>query len=477
MFQQTLAIIRNTFFESIRQPIMLVVLVAATVALILANPLSAFTMENDQRMFIDIGLATVFLCGCLLAAFIATNVLGREIENRTALTVISKPVPRVLFVIGKYLGVAAAISLGAVYMALVFMLADLHSVLQTVRDPLHLPVILFSFLAGVIGLGVAVWCNYFYGKVFTSTVIAVTTPLAALAYLFALMFRPDFALRPISEAFKGQLWLGIIALWVAIMVLTAIALAASTRFGQVMTLLITIGVFLMGMLSDWMFARPMLSLGQTWTQRVSNLTPDQVEQHLGADQTGRIRAWTTDVYSQQAYHDFSTWLCRAHMQVTLERNRLREMTHEQRLAAIKDMEDRSLASKSDELANDLAEARRRAESLPTRPAGRDLVLTLDWPLSVQRPDWECELIANTRTFTYPPAERAVASGTENATYLACRVAGAIVPNFQVMFLSDALTQNHIIPVRYVLTTMLYGLLYIGAALALAVCMFQTREVG
>ena len=43
-----------------------------TIALILANPLAAFTMEDDQRMLIDMGLATVFLCGCLLSAFIAT---------------------------------------------------------------------------------------------------------------------------------------------------------------------------------------------------------------------------------------------------------------------------------------------------------------------------------------------------------------------------------------------------------------------
>ena len=92
MFQQLLAITRNTFFESIRQPIMLVVLVAATVLIVLSNPLSAFTMDENQRMLVDIGLATVFLAGAVLAAFIATNVLGREIENKTALTVISKPV-------------------------------------------------------------------------------------------------------------------------------------------------------------------------------------------------------------------------------------------------------------------------------------------------------------------------------------------------------------------------------------------------
>ena len=65
------------------------------------NLLAGFTMEDDQRMMIDLGLSTILLCGTLLAAFIATNVLNREIQNRTVLTVISKPVSRPVFVLGK----------------------------------------------------------------------------------------------------------------------------------------------------------------------------------------------------------------------------------------------------------------------------------------------------------------------------------------------------------------------------------------
>jgi ABC-type transport system involved in multi-copper enzyme maturation permease subunit len=88
MLEQLLAIIRNTFFESIRQPVVLVVLLVATLLLIISNPLAAFTMEDDQRMLVDIGLATIFVAGALLAALVATGVLTREIENKTALTVI-----------------------------------------------------------------------------------------------------------------------------------------------------------------------------------------------------------------------------------------------------------------------------------------------------------------------------------------------------------------------------------------------------
>ena len=149
VFEQLLAIARNTLFESIRQPILLVVLVVCTILVILSNPFSAYTLQDDQRMFVDIGLSTIFIGGAILAAFVASNVLTREIDNRTVLTVVSKPVARPVFVIGKYLGVAGAQVLVIAFLALVFMMVEIHGVQQTVTTPYHLPVILLGFGAGV----------------------------------------------------------------------------------------------------------------------------------------------------------------------------------------------------------------------------------------------------------------------------------------------------------------------------------------
>lgn len=377
MLEQTLAIIRNTFLESVRQPIMLVILFAATMALILCIPLSAFTMEDDQRMLIDIGLATVFLCGTLLAAFIATNVLGQEIENRTALTVISKPVGRPVFVVGKFIGVAAALTLATIYMSFVFLLIEQHKVLQTARDPIHVPVVLFGLGAGVLGLGVGVWCNYFYNKVYSSTVICVTTPLAGLAYLFSMMFRADFSWQPIASGFRPQIWIALIALWVAIMVLTAIAVAVSTRLGQVMTLCVTLGMFLLGMLSDWFFGRHLESLRGLWLSRARLEGATQT-----VDRVQTIRMGTGEVSEIQSQVEVST-----------------------------------------------------------------------------APLWS------------------FGTGVEKIDYGLTSAAYSIVPNFQVLWLSDALTQNHLIPLSYLGTASLYGALYIVAALGLAIALFQRREVG
>ena len=381
MFAQTLAIIRNTLFESIRQPILLVMLVVATIGLIFCNLLAGFTMEDDQRMMVDLGLSTVFVCGTILAAFIATNVLNREIENLTALTVISKPVARPLFVLGKFLGVAGALVLATVYLSFVFLLVEMHGVLETVRQPIHLPVIVFGVGAGVVGVGAALWCNYFYGKVFSSTLICLVTPLAGLAYLFSLMFDTAFTVQPISVSFDGQLWMALTSIMMAILVLTAIAIAASTRLGQVMTLCTTLGIFLLGMLSDWMIGRQLGRINDTWLQRASALGQTEtvdVTRIVELASTGEIQTKTEQI--------------------------------EQVLPGV------TLGSYADGLA-------------------------------------------------------------ERIEYAAYWIAYAILPNFQVFWLSDGVTQDHVIPPSYVGLTLIYGPLYVLAALGVAVILFQRREVG
>ncbi|MFK7961393.1 MAG: ABC transporter permease [Phycisphaerales bacterium] len=379
MLDQLLGILRNTFFESIRQPVVLVVLAIATLALVLSNPLSAFTLSDDQRMLVDMGLATVFLCGGLLAAFVATGVLTREIENKTALTVISKPVGRPMFVIGKFLGVAGALLLCTAFMSTVFLLVEQHSVLQTARDPINVPVVVFGAGAVLIGSGIAIWCNYFYGLNFVSTIICSTTPLVIIAYVLSLMFRADFSPQPIGRDFDVDLVKAIIVMAMAILVLTAVAVAASARLGSLLTLVVTIGVFVVGLMSDWLIGRRIEAIRGTWLERA--------------------------------------------------------------------------------VAGGLTEQR---EFIP------EYTLTTG---EVQRaPIPEIREIPTVELST-------LAEGSETMALMGWKLLYSIVPNFQMLWLSDALTQRRLIPWEYVASSMLYGLMYVIAALALAVALFQRREVG
>ncbi|MAI67375.1 MAG: hypothetical protein CMJ26_05815 [Phycisphaerae bacterium] len=378
MLNQIITIARNAFFESIRQPIVFILLFAATLLLLLASPLSAFTMENDQRMLLDIGLATVFMIGMLLAIFVASTVLGQEIRNKTTLTIVSKPIGRPPFVIGKFLGAACAIALSTLYVALVFLLVEQQEVFQTVRVPVHLPVLLFGVLTFVVGTSVAVWCNYFYGFVFSSTWLCVTTPLLAVSYLIILNFSPDFSSQPMWVAFKPDIWKAVIAVLVSVLILGSIAIAFSTRLSQIGTLVATILVFFIGMMSDAWFGKPLYEIEQHWLER--------------AEDDGQVE--------------------------TVDRVRVMQKSNG-------DME--------------------------------EVITEIMQPLQ------------GTKLASY-------AIGSEYQKWVAYKTAYSIVPNFQVLWLTDALTQENIIPTNYLLKISGYGSLYIVGALSLGIILFQRREV-
>jgi hypothetical protein len=253
--EQLFAICRNTFLECIRQPVALVAIVVGLLFIVLSNPFAAFTMQDDQQMYVDIGMSTIFTCGAILAAFLATGVVNREIENRTVLTVVSKPVPRPVFVLGKYLGVALAIASVTLWLAMVFMLVELHGTMPTVRTPWHQPVLTFGVSALAITFAAATWGNFLYGWSFPASVVGLGAILLAVAYLVSLPFKPDWAAEQLSRSFRPELWKAIGMLLLAELVLASIAVAASTRLGQVLTLLTVLGLFILGLLSDWLFAR------------------------------------------------------------------------------------------------------------------------------------------------------------------------------------------------------------------------------
>lgn len=264
MIRQLLTISRNTFTESIRQPIFTVLTLIAAVALVLMPSLSAYSMETgegDKKELVIMGLSTVFLTGMLLAAFTATGVLSREIEQKTVLTVVSKPVNRPVFVLGKFLGVAAAIFVAYWVLCLLFMGTYRHGVMSTARDDFDTPVIFLNVLAALAAFGVATLGNYLYNWVFTSTFIKTLAVTMTLAFAGILVVGKGWVLQgPLTEFIDhrgelAQIALGLVLIFEAVLILTAVAIAVSTRLGQVMTLLICAGTFMLGIFTSSMSGR------------------------------------------------------------------------------------------------------------------------------------------------------------------------------------------------------------------------------
>src|SRR5947199_5149276 len=100
----TAAIAVNVFRESVRDKV-LYNLVAFAILMIAASYLiSQLTAGQDMKIIKDLGLAATSLFGLLIAVFIGIGLVSKEVERRSIYSVLSKPVRRHEFLLGKYFG-------------------------------------------------------------------------------------------------------------------------------------------------------------------------------------------------------------------------------------------------------------------------------------------------------------------------------------------------------------------------------------
>jgi ABC-type transport system involved in multi-copper enzyme maturation permease subunit len=121
-----LVIARNTFKEAVRDRILYLLFFFSALTIGLARVLAVLTVGDRVKVIEDVGLASIAFFGALMAILIGTGLVYKEIEKRTIFTLISKPIRRAEFLLGKFLGLVLtlAVMIGAmtlVYMVVVFL--------------------------------------------------------------------------------------------------------------------------------------------------------------------------------------------------------------------------------------------------------------------------------------------------------------------------------------------------------------------
>ena len=91
--------------EAIRQPAFFVLAFLAGSSLVVSIFVSYFTFGEDIKMYKDTGITTISFACLLLALLTASSSVAEEIEGKTAITLLSKPINRRQFIIGKFLGI------------------------------------------------------------------------------------------------------------------------------------------------------------------------------------------------------------------------------------------------------------------------------------------------------------------------------------------------------------------------------------
>jgi len=119
---RTLAIAANTFREAIRDRILYLLLAFAILMIASSRILSLLTVGSEEKIVKDIGLAAISLFGVATSIFVGVGLVFKEIEKRTVYTLVSKPIRRSQFILGKYLGLVMVLAVNVAVMTAVFYL-------------------------------------------------------------------------------------------------------------------------------------------------------------------------------------------------------------------------------------------------------------------------------------------------------------------------------------------------------------------
>src|SRR6266516_1278606 len=252
--RQFFTIATNAFMELVRQPVFLLLMTCSAVFSVFLAAVPYFGFGDDPKLVKDSTLAVMLVSGLFGAVLNASASVAHEIRSGTALAVLAKPVGRAQFLLAKYLGLAAALTVLTYVNALSALLAsrmafDAYGDADT-RS--------LSIFCGALALAYAIggFMNYFLNRPFVPNAAAAVVVVATLAFVFIINFTKttnrfgeapnevDWRLAPAS-----------VLILFALLVLAGVALACSTRFEMIPTLAICSAVFLLGLMSDYLFGR------------------------------------------------------------------------------------------------------------------------------------------------------------------------------------------------------------------------------
>jgi ABC-type transport system involved in multi-copper enzyme maturation permease subunit len=123
----------NTFRENVRDKVLYNLILFALLLIAGSLILGELSIGQELKIIVDLGLASISLVGTLIAIFIGIGLVYKEIDRRTIYSIISKPVERHQFLLGKFLGLMltlavniAVMSLG-VFTALLYLTRSWHA--------------------------------------------------------------------------------------------------------------------------------------------------------------------------------------------------------------------------------------------------------------------------------------------------------------------------------------------------------------
>ncbi len=173
----------TTSKEAMSQPLFYVLLAIGVFGLILFPFVPYNTLGEDIKMVKDEGLTLIMILSILMALWTASVSIAEEIEGRTALTLLSKPVGRREFIMGKFLGILVPVAIMFIVLGALFLASVSFKVVYDARETSQGDPTLADCQREMLQIAPGLLLAFMEAVVLTAISVAISTRLPMLANL------------------------------------------------------------------------------------------------------------------------------------------------------------------------------------------------------------------------------------------------------------------------------------------------------
>jgi len=161
-----IAIAFNTFKEAIRDRILYLLFFFAAISIIFSRVLALLTVGDRIKIIRDVGLASLSFFGVLMAILIGTGLVYKEIDKKTIYSLLSKPINRYQFLLGKFFGLIFTLFIMLLLMSFIYLVLVFFHTFEIEWETF--PTIFFIFLELCLITAVAIFFSCFSTPILSS---------------------------------------------------------------------------------------------------------------------------------------------------------------------------------------------------------------------------------------------------------------------------------------------------------------------
>ncbi len=183
LFPRVMAVATTTAKEAMAQPLYVIVVLLGATLLLITVFIPYNTFGEDVKVLKDFNLSFIMILSIFVALWTASVGIAEEIEGRTALTVLSKPIGRPQFLLGKFIGVLLPVVLMFLILGTLFLILVSFKVVYDARESALQEPTWQNCYAEMIGIVPGLLLAFMETVVMASISVAIATRLPMLANL------------------------------------------------------------------------------------------------------------------------------------------------------------------------------------------------------------------------------------------------------------------------------------------------------